>query len=126
MVKLERHRYIVFEIISERNDINEDNIKSTLWNQIFRLFGEFGTSQTGLWIIYYDKENKRGVIRTSLKYYENVRAALVMITSIFGKQDERSGRKDHDVIFHVLGVSGTIKTIKEKYFFVPNMNDDTN
>ena len=123
MVKLERHRYIVFEIISDRLDITEDNIKNTLWNQIFRLYGEFGTSQTGLWIIYYDPENKRGVIRTSLTYYENVRAALAMITSIFEKQNDKTKRGVHDVIFHVLGVTGTIKTIKEKYFFVPNKND---
>ncbi|GAG88105.1 unnamed protein product [marine sediment metagenome] len=93
MVKLERHRYIVFEIISDRNNINEENIKNTLWNQIFRLFGEFGTSQTGLWIIYYDEENKHGVIRTSLKYYENVRAALAMITTIFEKQEEKNEKK---------------------------------
>jgi len=124
MVKLERHRYIVFEIITDRNDIDEEIIKNTLWNQIFRLFGEYGTSQTGLWIIYYDLENKRGVIRTSLKFYENVRSALALITSMFVKQDDKTKRNNHNVIFHVLGVTGTIKTIKEKYFFVPNKNEE--
>ena len=119
MVRLEKHRYIIFELITNRDDIDEKKLSDTLWNQILRLFGETGTSQTGLWMIYYDKENKRGVIRTSLDYYENVRAALSVITKLYERQDFQAKHKNSELIFHVLGVSGTIKTIKEKFFFVP-------
>ncbi|NHI92351.1 MAG: ribonuclease P protein component 2 [Candidatus Lokiarchaeota archaeon] len=119
MVKLEKHRYIAFEIISDSDEITEENINYTLWNLIYRLFGEYGTSKTGLWMIYYDKENKKGVIRISLNFYEDLRSALALIRKIHEKYDNKTKPKEIKVIFYVLGVSGTIKTIKEKYFFVP-------
>ena len=119
MVRLEKHRYIVFEIITDSEDITEEKINNTLWNLIYRLYGETGTSQTGLWMIYYDKEHKRGVIRTSLNFYENVRSTLALIRKIYEKYDSKTKNTNEKVIFHVLGASGTIKTIKDKYFNVP-------
>ena len=124
MVRLEKHRYIVFEIITDSDDITEEKINYTLWNLIYRLYGEAGTSQTGLWMIYYDNEHKMGVIRASLNFYENIRAALALIRKIYDKYDNRGQKTSEKVIFHVLGVSGTIKTIKEKYFQVPNKSKE--
>jgi len=124
MVRLEKHRYIVFEIITDSDDITEEQINATLWNLIYRLYGETGTSKTGLWMIYFDKEHKRGVIRASLNFYENVRSALALIRKIYDMNANKNQKISDRVIFHVLGVSGTIKTIKEKYFQVLNKSKE--
>ena len=124
MVRLEKHRYIAFELITDCHNITEEKINNTIWNLIYRLYGETGTSQTGLWMIYYDLEEKRGVLRTSLSFYEKVRTTLAVVRKIYERYNNKTKPRDDKVIFHVLGVSGTIKTIKEKYFPVPKKEKD--
>jgi RNase P/RNase MRP subunit POP5 len=72
-----------------------------VWGAVTRLFGEFGASQASISLINYDQEHKFAVIRTNLNATNNVRAALVTITSFLGR----------GAAVHVLAVSGTIKAL---------------
>jgi len=108
-LKAEKHRYIAFEIISEDNEISSEKILKTIWSQLYSLYGEYGTSKIGLWLIYYDPESKKGVIRCSLSELDKLRTALATITSFRRKREP-------EIIIYILGISGTIKSIKEKYF----------
>lgn len=111
-MKIEKHRYIAFEIISENHDISGDQLLKTIWNQLYMIYGEYGTSKVGLWLIYFDQDSRKGVLRCSLKEIDKLRTVLATITS-FTKKNEP------EVIIYVLGISGTIKSIKEKYFSIP-------
>jgi RNase P/RNase MRP subunit POP5 len=75
-----------------------------VWSAVAKLYGEYGASLTSLSLIGYDEERKTGVIRTSLVAVNVVRASLASITSVAGRE----------VAVHVLAVSGTIKSLREK------------
>lgn len=100
-------RYIAYQIISE-NKVDYDGLLNAIWHSILNFLGEFGASEAEIWIVrnLYDDRKQSGMIRCSHKYLERIRAALSLI--------ERVG--DTRVIVKVLGVSGTIKAAKMKYF----------
>jgi len=100
-------RYIAYEAMSE-NKIGSDEIMNAMLYSCLNLLGEKGTSEAQMWIIKntYDSEKNMGLIKCNHKAIENIRAALSLI--------QRIG--DSRVIIRVLGVSGTIKAAKQKYF----------
>ena len=118
-MKREKQRYLVFEVIIENKPHTKQDIMSAVWNQFSWLFGEYGTSKAGLWLIYYDPVLKRGVIRCSLPSVDQVRVSLVTLRDIVVRTNGKE--QEIPVIFHVLGKAGTILTVKRKYFHVPDL-----
>ena len=102
----ERHRYLVFEILSQK-DFDLSVVVNAVWNAVLQLIGELGTSRSSLWIAnnLYDKKKRRGVIRCNHTSVEEVRAAISSIRQI----------QNEPVIIRILGVTGTIKSAKRKY-----------
>ena len=101
----ENWRYIAFELVSNANFTDKDIVRAITGANL-RLYGEVGTSGENLWLIEYNADKKSGIIRCSHKTQQKVIAALTIITKI----------NEQDVVFNILGVSGTIKKTKEKYF----------
>ncbi|HIJ97464.1 TPA: ribonuclease P protein component 2 [archaeon] len=101
----ENWRYIAFELISNANFTDKDIVRA-ITSANLRLYGEVGTSEENLWLIEYNANKKSGIIRCSHKAQQKVIAALTIITKI----------NEQDSVFNILGVSGTIKKTKEKYF----------
>ncbi|MHA1144820.1 MAG: Rpp14/Pop5 family protein [Candidatus Helarchaeota archaeon] len=116
-VKREKQRYIVFEIILNDHVITKNDIINTVWRQFTTLFGEYGSSKAGLWLIHYDPVLKKGVLRCSLHSVNHVRASLVTLRYIRKKNGNQELKIP--VIFQILGIAGTILSVKRKYFFVP-------
>jgi RNase P/RNase MRP subunit POP5 len=98
-----RPRYLDIQIESEE-PLEEDDVKDAVWNAVFQLFGEYGASKAGLFLINYDKQKKEAVLRCSHKALPVVHAAIVSITKI----------KDKPAALHVLKISGTIKSLSKK------------
>ena len=69
-----------------------------------KLYGEVGASQAGLSLVDYDEERKTAVLRVWLAAMQQVRASLASITCLVGK----------DSAVHVLAISGTLKSLREK------------
>jgi len=99
----ERQRYILFELISDSR-IEERELIRAVWRNLFQLYGDVGASNTGLWLIEYEN-NKYGIIRTNVQAVTMIKATLAIIRQINGIS----------CIFSVKGVSGTIKSLKEKH-----------
>ena len=102
-----RRRYIAFQVFSEGKFIIQDLINS-IWHSLLNLLGELGASQADIWIArdIYDEAKQIGIIRCSHDNVEQVRTALALI--------ERIG--DIRVVVKVLGISGSIKATKMKFF----------
>ena len=102
-----RRRYIAFQVFSEGKFITQDLINS-IWHSLLNLLGELGASQADIWIArdIYDESKQIGIIRCSHDNVEQVRTALALM--------ERIG--DIRVVVKVLGISGTIKATKMKFF----------
>lgn len=101
MLQRVRRRYLALKTMSEQA-INKWDLMNALWNAIHTLFGEYGASQVNLNIIEHN--SKITIIRCSHNALEMVRASIASITKI----NEKS------VAIHVVRVSGTLKSLREK------------
>jgi ribonuclease P/MRP protein subunit POP5 len=109
-------RYIAYQVLSEEKFLFQDLINS-MWHSLLNLLGELGTSEANIWIAKdtYDEKRQTGIIKCSHDKVEQVRAALALI--------ERIG--DIRVVVKVLGISGSIKATKMKFFEEPKLTEFT-
>jgi ribonuclease P/MRP protein subunit POP5 len=100
----ERNRYIAFEIISD-SDIARKDVVKAIWNSALQFLGELGASKTSIWVMDWDDKMKNGILKVNHKSVDDVRAAMALLKGING------GR----AIFHVRGISGTVKKARGKF-----------
>jgi len=77
---------------------------NTIWTMVYCLFGEFGASQTGLYLIKHENLKEVVIVRCSHKALEMVRAAIAAVTEINGKP----------AAIRTIAVSGTLKALLKK------------
>jgi ribonuclease P/MRP protein subunit POP5 len=102
----ERKRYLVCEVISER-EIDKRELLKEIRDSTYSLYGDVGASESRIWLIEYDKKKDAdtstdvgvGILRCAHDKVEEVRAALACIHSV---NEARVG-------IRVVGISGTIK-----------------
>lgn len=99
-----KRRYLAVKIDGIQK-IEERELKNVLWTIIARLFGDYGASRTGFVLINYDATKNYAVIRCSNATLNMIRASLASITEIRGEP----------TTLHLLGVSGTLKSLKTKF-----------
>ena len=100
----EKKRYVVVKIDFEELGLEE--FREGLKRKILELFGLVGYANINPKIIEDTWDGKRVIIRCSHKWVEHLRFALISINKIKNKR----------VCFSCLGVSGTIKGVKRKFF----------
>jgi ribonuclease P/MRP protein subunit POP5 len=111
-----RRRYIAYQVLSEDKFIFQD-LSNSIWHSLLNLLGELGAAEADLWIVrdIYDEKRQIGIIRCSHDKVENVRAALALI--------ERIG--DTRITVKVLGISGSIKAARLKFFSETKLTEFT-
>jgi len=111
-----RKRYLAFQVFSEEK-IKYEDLSNSIWHSLLNLLGEIGTSKAELWIVknLYNDQKQLGLIRCSHMMVEQVRTALALI--------ERIG--DTRIIVNILGVSGTMKAARKKFFGETDLKDFT-
>ena len=99
-------RYIVFEIISEQ-PVKYEDLVDTVWSQMMNFLGELESAEAKMWLVQnlYDASKQRGVIKCKHDYVEHIRAVLSLIQII----------SESKCLIKILGVTGTIKSAKNKY-----------
>jgi len=109
-------RYISFEAISEVH-LNRDDVISLIWEASLNFHGECDTSKFDLWImkiwstqLNHDKHIIEGIIQCNREEVSSVRAAILLITKFKGRR----------VVFHTIGISGTIKAGITKFIKLEN------
>ncbi len=108
-----KSRYVVFEVISEK-PVSFSEFTSAVWNSMMSFLGELSTSEARTWIIrnLYNEKTQRGVLKCSHDRIEHVRAALAMIPMI----------GETRATVHIIGVTGTIKSARNKYLGMPSLD----
>ena len=105
-----KKRYMAFEVICEKS-LNRDEVISLIWGSVGNLYGSCRVSQFDLWVIkvWQCKLNGhntvKGILRCNRDAVGSIRSSFPFINNWKNKR----------VIFHTLGVSGTIKSAKRKY-----------
>jgi ribonuclease P/MRP protein subunit POP5 len=107
----DKKRYIAFEVTS-KGRLCRDDIISMLLDGSLYLFGAYGTANFELWLVKLwrctDKNNPetsnehrmKGILRCRRGEEDSLKAVIPTITNFRGKP----------VVFHTLGISGTIKS----------------
>ena len=111
MLRLTKRRYLAVLVESEVLPSKKE-ILETFWESVTQLYGEYGASHAGVVLIDFDESNKIAVVRVNLPSLENVRAAIATTTKI----------NNEPAALHVLQVSGTIKSLREKIKKMTNLN----
>ena len=102
-VRNHKSRYILFKW--HDNGILDRRIFSqALSSALVKLYGEVGASRTRLRIIDMGTDDNFAIVRCSHKAVEMVRAAASIIKELNGRP----------IVLYSVGVSGTIKSLKEK------------
>ena len=91
-----RRRHIFFEV---KEDISEEDLKSAIYREALRFFGEYGCSFAQFKISEYDATKRTGILSCSRDYADKVIGFLALIEKprIIAKK-----------------MSGTINKLKEK------------
>jgi ribonuclease P/MRP protein subunit POP5 len=98
----ERNRYMTFEVKSQQ-PLDRKEVVNDVWNSLTRLHGEMGASKTSLWVMDWNSEKNRGILKVNHKAIDIIRSSLAMIKDVNKKP----------AIFHVLHTSGTLKKARE-------------
>jgi ribonuclease P/MRP protein subunit POP5 len=100
----DKKRYLAFEAFSEI-PLEREDVISLVLDASGDLYGAFGTSKMGLWVLKVwncpslGKNVIKGIIRCNREEIDATRALIPTITRFRGKK----------VVFQTLGISGTIK-----------------
>lgn len=109
-------RYIIFEVISEQ-PVAYIDLVNAIWNSMLNFLGETDTSDTKFWIIenLYDNKSQQGVIKCKHDFVEKIRTVLSLIQVI----------GETKAIIKIIGVTGTIKSAKNKYLLKKDLTSFT-
>ena len=99
-------RYVIFEVISD-TPVTYNDLVNAMWNSMLNFLGELESSKAMVWFIQnlYDEKNQKGVIKCRHDFVEGIRAILSLIQTV----------GETKVIIKILGVTGTIKSARNKY-----------
>jgi ribonuclease P/MRP protein subunit POP5 len=99
-----KRRYLAFEVLGGR-DVVRDEVLDAMVSSHLRFAGEKAFSVSSPWLIFFDEETQRGIVRTNLDGLDDLRTSMTLITDIEGER----------AILRNLGVSGTIRACKDKF-----------
>jgi ribonuclease P/MRP protein subunit POP5 len=100
----EKKRYVVFEAISDKK-ISEKELEKEIQKEITKFLGELGIAKSGFVLLKDSIKKNKGIIRTNVKYQDEIKMALSLIKKIGNEK----------VIINIVGVSGILKKAKSKF-----------
>ncbi len=99
----ERRRYMVLKIHS-KEDFTRDEVIKALWNNAFENLGSFDTANSSFWLMDFDKDQQKGILRTNNKKEQKVRTSITLLDEI----------KNQKAFISIEKESGTLKKAREK------------
>lgn len=75
MLKRQKRRYLLVQV-SSAFEVGQEEFLATVWRSVEKLYGEYGTSKTGLWLIAFDTDRKLAILRAMNSGVDIVRTAL--------------------------------------------------
>jgi len=103
LIRRVKQRYFALKIESAES-FEEGDVRDAVWSAVIQLFGQYGASQAGLFLVEYDKGKKQAVLRCAQRALSMVHASVVSVTKM----------KDEPATIHVLRISGTLRALRKK------------
>jgi ribonuclease P/MRP protein subunit POP5 len=105
-----KKRYIAFKLFVSGH-VSKRELIDVILDEGLKFFGELKMSEFGLWVLEFDVDKGVGFLVCNHRYKGEVIACLSLIDSV----------SHNNASIQVLGVSGTIKSLKRKF-----LNDGSN
>lgn len=99
----EKTRYLTFRIHSN-HEYHKGQVINALWNTAFENLGAFDIAKSGFWLVDFDEDEQKGILRTNNKKEQRVRATLTLLKEINNKK----------AFIQIIKESGTLKKAREK------------
>lgn len=99
-----KRRYLAFEIIGPIKP-DRDAILGHIVRSHLRFAGEKAFSLSSPWLISYDQETGRGILRSDLAGVDDLRASITLTEEIEGQKG----------ILQILGLSGTLRSCEDRF-----------
>lgn len=99
-----KRRYVAFEVLGS-SKVGRDALVSQMVKSHLRFAGEKGFFLSSPWLVFFDEESQRGLVRSNLSGLDDLRTSMLLTTDIQGEP----------VIVRSIGVSGTIRACKDKF-----------
>ncbi len=93
----DKKRYLVIKIRSEQKFTRGELIKA-LWDSAFENLGSLQIAKSGFWLMDFDPEKQKGILRTNNKKQQEVRTTLTLIQKIKNKKAFISTEKTHGTL----------------------------
>jgi ribonuclease P/MRP protein subunit POP5 len=106
----DKKRYVAFKVHS-KEAVSKKQVIDSILKEALGFFGENRVSDFGIWIVDFNDERKDGYLVCNHRFKGDMITTLTLINSIANQRAS----------VHVLGVSGTIKSLKRKF-----LNDGSN
>ncbi|MFH0868225.1 MAG: Rpp14/Pop5 family protein [Candidatus Woesearchaeota archaeon] len=103
----EKKRYLAYEVISNHKFNDAVHISKAIFDATKDFLGDLGMAKAGI-IPINDKWNEnmqRGIIRVNNKHVDELKASLIFVKSIEGKE----------AIIKSVGASGILRKAQQKY-----------
>lgn len=105
-----KKRYLAFEVISE-SSINREEVISLIWEALGDMYGSQGISRFDLWVINIwgcdipGKNVMKGILRCKREEVTSIQSVIPTITRF----------RHNRIVFHTLGVSGSVHSATNKF-----------
>ncbi len=99
----EKNRYFVIKLHSKEKFTRDEVIKS-LWDNAFENLGSIDISKSSFWLMDFNEQEQKGILRTNTKKERKVKASLTMMNKI----------KNNKAFISIQTISGTLKKAREK------------
>jgi ribonuclease P/MRP protein subunit POP5 len=99
----ERNRYLVFEVISSVR-FDRKAVVDAVWSSLLRFHGELGASKTSLWVMDWEKEKNRGILKVNHLGVKQITSSCALVKEIDGKR----------AIVNILRSCGTLRAARER------------
>jgi len=103
LIRRVKKRYLALKVESAEF-FEEGDVRDAVWSAVIQLFGEYGASQAGLFLVQYDRQRKEAVLRCLHKALPMVHASVASVTKM----------KDKPATIHVVRISGTLRALKKR------------
>lgn len=97
----DKKRYLEVRAVCDA-PLPEDDVRRAVWDGLLQFLGEAGAAKTLAWIMTWDENANKGIIRCSIPSVDEVIVALKIVREI----------NNEPVLFVTEGVSGTIKSLR--------------
>jgi ribonuclease P/MRP protein subunit POP5 len=104
----ERKRYLAYEVMSKYKFNGAVHVNKVILDAAKEFLGSMGMANAGILALNdkWDKELQRGLLRVNNKHVNNLKASLIFVKNIDGKE----------AIIKSVGASGILKKTEQNYF----------